>query len=284
MRLLALGDLHVGFADNRAALHALPALPEDWLILAGDVGETEAHLEWAIRLLRPRVARLLWVPGNHELWTPRETPGAPRGVAKYERLVALCRRHGVLTPEDAWVLWPGPGPAHVIALLFTLYDYSFRPDNVPAERALLWAAQANTLCADEVLLHPDPYPSREAWCQARCDDAERRLAEAARSGARLVLVNHWPLREDLLRIERIPRFSLWCGTRRTRDWHARFGATVVVHGHTHVPATDWRDGVRFEEVSFGYPRERAWRGRAPQTYLRQILPAPETPPAADTSA
>jgi hypothetical protein len=43
-------------------------------------------------------------------------------------------------------------------------------------------------------------------------------------------------------------------------------------------ATDWRDGVRFEEVSLGTPRH--WtpeRGAA--AYLRQILPAP--PPPAD---
>ncbi len=278
MRLLAISDLHVGFAANRDALEALPAAPRDWIIVAGDVGETEEHLLFVLRTLRRRCAQLVWVPGNHELWTPREPSDALRGVHKYERLVSLCRREGVLTPEDPFVAWPGD-PSHVIAPLFALYDYSFRPEHVSFERALDWAAESNVMCADEALLHPDPYASRQAWCQARCDESERRLLGASATGRKLVLINHWPLREDLLRLRRIPRFSLWCGTKRTADWHTRFGASVVVYGHMHVPYTTWRDGVRFEEVSFGYPRERAWRGRPTiDSYVRQILPAGEPRP------
>jgi hypothetical protein len=30
-----------------------------------------------------------------------------------------------------------------------------------------------------------------------------------------------------------------------------------VYGHLHIPRTTWYDGVRFEEVSIGYPHE--WR-------------------------
>jgi len=44
-----------------------------------------------------------------------------------------------------------------------------------------------------------------------------------------------------------------------------------VYGHLHIPRTTWHDGVRFEEVSCGYPRE--WRRRkGPPGVLRQILP------------
>ena len=123
-----------------------------------------------------------------------------------------------------------------------------------------------------MLLHPDPYPTRQAWCAARYAEAEPRLAAAARQ-APVVLVNHWPLRQDLAILPRIPRFSIWCGTRRTEDWHRRFRAAAVVYGHLHIRSTHWRDGVRFEEVSLGYPQN--WderRGVAP--YLREILPGP----------
>jgi hypothetical protein len=41
----------------------------------------------------------------------------------------------------------------------------------------------------------------------------------------------------------------------------------------HVPGTTWQDGVRFEEVSFGYPEETERDPERPRT-LRQILPAP----------
>jgi hypothetical protein len=95
------------------------------------------------------------------------------------------------------------------------------------------------------------------------------LLEQSRTHA-LVLVGHWPLRRDLVRLGRVPRYAPWCGTRLTEDWHVRFGAAVVVSGHLHARATDVRDGVRFEEVSVGYPRDwDATRGLA--SYLRRIL-------------
>jgi len=269
VRLLALGDLHLGHPANREALQAWRARPTDWLILAGDVGETLAHLELGLRAATERFARVFWVPGNHELWS--RGSGGPRGVAKYEAAVAVCRRFGVVTPEDPYVVWPEE-PWCLIAPLFLLYDYSFRPDTVAAEDAVAWAQAAGTLSADERLLSPAPYPTRAAWCQARVAQTAPRLTEAA-SRHPLVLVNHFPLRQDLVRLRRIPRFSVWCGTRRTEVWHTRYRAKVVVAGHLHVRTTDWIDGVRFEEVSLGYPRH--WRReRGIDGYLREILPGP----------
>jgi len=272
MKLYAFSDLHLRHETNRQALAALPFHREDWLILAGDVGEHEQLLHYALGILTARFARVLWVPGNHDLWTLPSPPGAPRGEALYRHQVEICRQYGVLTPEDPYVRWPGPGSPCLLAPLFLLYDYSFRPPEVPDEQVLAWSAEHDILCADEALLHPDPYPSRAAWCAERCRQTEARLEAAARQGP-LVLINHWPLRYDLVRLPRVPRFSPWCGTRRTEGWHLRFGAEVVVHGHLHVRGTHERDGVRFEEVSVGYPRD--WNTRlGMERYLREILPGP----------
>lgn len=269
MRLLAISDLHVGSATNRAALATLEDHRDDWLILAGDLGESLAHVQCVLDATQPRFAKVFWVPGNHELWTYPEGSGL-RGQAKYDALVALCRARGVTTPEDPYVQWPGDGPPVVIAPLFVLYDYTFRPDDVPHEHALDWAFETGVLCADEAVLHADPLPSRASWCHARCALTEARLAAVPASHG-TVLVNHFPLRRDLAVLPRVPRFSIWCGTRRTEDWHLRFRARVVVMGHLHIRATHHRDGVRIEEVSLGYPRQ--WpvdRGLEP--FLREILP------------
>jgi 3',5'-cyclic AMP phosphodiesterase CpdA len=129
------------------------------------------------------------------------------------------------------------------------------------------------VCSDERLLHPDPYPSREAWCQARLEVTERRLEERD-PGLPAILVNHFPLVRDPTRVLRYPVFAQWCGTTATADWHIRFNAAAVVYGHLHIPRTTWHDGVPFEEVSYGYPRE--WRRRGPVPGPpRQILPGPE---------
>lgn len=277
MKLYAISDLHLAYETNRQALDALPAYPEDWLILAGDTGETIAHLHYALSRLTRRFAQVIWVPGNHDLWTLSGKTIPPeeailRGEARYRKLVSICRDYGVLTPEDPYVLWQGEGPLSLLVPMFLLYDYSFRPDHVSEEQAIAWAAETDVICADEFLLHPDPYPSRSAWCAARCQATEQRL-QAISHAIPLILINHFPLRQSLVKLERIPRFSLWCGTKRTETWQARFSISTVVYGHLHIRSTQYLQGVRYEEVSLGYPVN--WRReRGIQGYLREIFPAP----------
>lgn len=276
-RLLAISDLHVRHKANRAAVESTSPHPDDWLIIAGDVCEKSSDLEWVLDTLGPRFQQLLWVPGNHELWTPRKA--AQRGVAKYDELVQICRAHGVATPEDPWLVWPHGDQPLVIALLFLLYDYSFAPPGMDVPEAIRWAGEAGIVCMDEIRLSPAPYPTRQAWCAARIAEAEKRLA-TEHPGTPRVLVNHWPLRQDLVRIPMVPRFLPWCGTAQTEDWHTRFDAEVVVSGHLHVRATDWRDGVRFEEVSLGYPRH--WNPEDSfDDLLREVLPGPPAPTLAE---
>jgi hypothetical protein len=268
VKLWAISDLHLGHSVNRRALTEIEAHPCDWLVLAGDVGETQAHLEMALDALAPKFARLVWVPGNHELWT---SDGGLSGEAKYERLVQVCRDRGVLTPEDPYPQWPGSSdqtPIH-LAPLFLLYDYTFAPDEVTADRAVAWAAEDGIVCADETRLDPAPHASRSAWCAMRCEVTQARLS-ALPPHVRTILINHFPLRQDHAVLRRIPRFSVWCGTRTTHDWHVRFRALAVVSGHLHIRATRHLDGVRFEEVSLGYPSQ--WdQDRGVQSYLREIL-------------
>ncbi len=268
MKLWAISDLHLAGAANRAALRALPPCPADWLIVAGDVCESLSLFAEAMQFLAGRFARVLWTPGNHELWLTEGAAGHASSTAKYAALVAAARRAGVATPEDPYPRWPD-GP--VVALLFTGFDYSFRPPEVPREDVVRWAAETRCVGTDEHLIRPAPFADMDAWCAERCAAAHARLAAELPPGVGTVLVNHYPLRRDLVRIPRIPRYSPWCGTVRTEDWHLRFRAAVVVSGHLHVRRTDWRDGTRFEEVSLGYARQ--WdSARGLAGYLRDVTP------------
>jgi predicted phosphodiesterase len=268
VNLWATSDLHVGFDENRRAVESLSAKPEDWLIIAGDTGESPAHLDVVLGILSQRFAQLIWAVGNHDLWTPQTLPDARRGDAHYQRLVKLCRSYGVLTPEDPFAVWPGEGPRTAIVPTFVLYDYSFRPGDVAQEDAVAWAREGGVRCADEELLSPYPFPTRAAWCASRVLYTEERLT-AIPSDTRIILVNHWPLRREHAVLPRIPRFSIWCGTRRTEEWHRRFNVDTVVYGHLHLRNTHDLDGVRFEEVSLGYPRQWDQR-RGLKAYLRRI--------------
>ncbi|MCK5931074.1 MAG: metallophosphoesterase [Fulvimarina manganoxydans] len=270
-RLFAVSDLHLGHAANREAIEAIRPRPDDWLILAGDVAERDEHIRLAFEHFGQKFRQLVWVPGNHELWT-RPGRDAVRGEARYAHLVELCRSYGVLTPEDDYpILNLIGGPVRLVPM-FLLYDYSFRPDHVALDDAVAWARESGVVCTDELLLSPKPHDSRSAWCHARVEATRARL-EALDEDLPTILVNHWPLRHEFAVPPRIPRFSLWCGTVKTADWHWRYRAKAVVSGHLHMPSTRLLDDTRFEEVSFGYPKQ--WQGRRhdPDTALREIMAA-----------
>ncbi len=100
MKLYAISDLHLAHRDNREALDALSAHPDDWVIVAGDVGERAEHLTLALEVLGARFAHVIWTPGNHDLWCPPDAGDRTRGQARYDELVGICRRFGVTTPEE----------------------------------------------------------------------------------------------------------------------------------------------------------------------------------------
>ena len=269
MKLYAISDLHLDHKINRDAFESLPSFPEDWLILGGDISPSLEVFRWSLNKMTNCFKKVIWVPGNHDLWTdPNETKGS--GEEKYLKMVSICRNRGVITPEDPYPLWPGKGGPQYLVPLFLLYDYTFRPDSVSYKEAIKWAGEKGVFCTDEKYLDSTPYPSNSHWCHARCEYSKERINELSK-GIPLILINHFPLRQDLIRLFLIPRFCIWCGTVITENWHKMAEVSTVVYGHLHMRATDYRDGVRFEEVSLGYPRN--WKqANGIQHYLYQILP------------
>ncbi|KAG4220112.1 hypothetical protein PC116_g31409, partial [Phytophthora cactorum] len=188
MKLYAIGDLHLSYEFNRKALQELKPHPDDWLILCGDVGESAEHLELAFSTAKRNFKEVFWCPGNHELYTMQSARPDLRGEKKYEFCVELARKHGVHTPEDEFVRWEGEGGPAIIAPIFTLYDYSFRPAEVSREDAVKWAEETDTVATDEFLLHADPYGTRDEWCGALVRKFADKLgaAAAAHPDAKLV--------------------------------------------------------------------------------------------------
>lgn len=290
--LFAISDMHLDYKKNMEALHHLPVFPQSQLITGGDLCTNPNHLRTALEILTARFEKVYWVPGNHELWSSKAADGETmvRGVDKYLMLVDICREYGVVTPEDPYETWHGVDGPCKIAPLFIPYDYSFIEDHDAewarwsaderVENAVRWAMEDGILCSDEKLIQPQPYRNMAEWCRARIAYSEDRL-RAVPADQPLILINHFPLRGDLVRMRpQLRRFRIWCGTRLTERWHREFNVACVISGHLHIRATDYRDGVRFEEVSLGYPRD--WEADLGiSSYLRVILPAPVAPEQTD---
>jgi hypothetical protein len=260
--LLAISDLHVEVPENRRFVDTLrPGHESDWLIVCGDVGELLAEVE----------RKVIWVPGNHELWTRPDDPSQLRGEHRYVHLVEFCQRLGVVTPEDDFPVWDGAGIPLVLAPLFTLYDYTFGFNIGATKReSLARAKAAGVICSDEYLLFCELFGTIEDWCAERVRTTTERLERATAKGQRSLLINHFPLTPELTEPLFHPEFAQWCGTIKTADWHRRFNALAVVYGHLHIPRTTVHDGVPFVEVSLGYPRQWMRRGTAPAPH--RVLP------------
>jgi 3',5'-cyclic AMP phosphodiesterase CpdA len=271
--LLATSDLHVSHAGNQAVVDRIrPTADGDWLIVAGDVADRVDDVERTLRLLRDRFEQVIWAPGNHELWTTPQDDVQLRGQQRYDHLVGICRGLGVLTPEDEYPIWVGADEELLVVPLFLLYDYSWRPAGLSIPEALEVGRQSGVYCTDEFMLHPDPLPTKQAWARERLRLTRERL-DLLPADRRTVLVSHWPLSRVPTSILRFPHFAMWCGSTETEDWHLRYRAAVAVYGHLHIPVSFQVDGVPFEEVSLGYPREWRTRQEGLPNPVRRIEPA-----------
>jgi predicted phosphodiesterase len=59
-KLLAISDLHVSYPENRRFVEGLrPSSPRDWLLVASDVAEKPADIEWALGTLSRRFGTVI---------------------------------------------------------------------------------------------------------------------------------------------------------------------------------------------------------------------------------
>jgi len=166
-KLYAISDIYIGFADNKVAWSKLKRYSGDGLILCGDVGDFAKQLRSAFQRATECFDIVWWCSGNYELYTlPNKFDLDVREERKYQECVDIAREYNVLSLEDEFVVWEGEGDPAIIASIFTLYDYSFRPDDVSLEGVVAWAREKNTEATDEFLLYPDSYSSWQDWCKA----------------------------------------------------------------------------------------------------------------------
>lgn len=119
MRVFAISDIHVDFAENLNWLNNLSKLDfkNDILIVAGDVTDNITLFEKAMTELRSRFNEVMFVPGNHDLWFIRN-PGVNDSLQKFELIKTITQNCGIRMEPLCF-------NSVLIVPLFGWYDYSF---------------------------------------------------------------------------------------------------------------------------------------------------------------
>ncbi|HZF37997.1 MAG TPA: metallophosphoesterase [Blastocatellia bacterium] len=238
MRIFAVSDLHTDFAENRRRLQQLSSIRylQDVLVVAGDIADDLKIIAWTLRLLRSKFGKVVYVPGNHELWV-RNTPHD--SVEKFHQILSLCDEIGIFTrPARAGKAWIIP--------LFSWYDVGFDDDNT----------------ADVATL--------EGWADfyfCKWPDKIRSVSEyflkinepniMAYNGPVITFSHFLPRRELLPPVSKLSfkGLPLVAGAPALDRQIRVLNSVIHVFGHSHINYDQVIDGVRYVHHAFGYPRE-----------------------------
>jgi predicted phosphodiesterase len=238
MRVFALSDVHVDYDANARWVAALSGVDylDDVLILAGDVSDSLVRLERTLSTLVAKFRKVLFVPGNHELWVIRDENNAT-SLEKFRQVCLVVERSGASMQTFR-------SEGVVIVPLLSWYDYSFG------------------LPSDEL---------RDTWmdyraCRWPSDlgmEGVAQLFESANHlpdtrGEPVISFSHFLPRIDVMP-ERISARNRTLypvlGSARLDHQVRAVRAKIHVYGHSHVNRCIQIDGVTYVNNAFGYPHE-----------------------------
>lgn len=238
-RVFALSDIHVDYQPNAQWVRGLSLQDyrDDLLILAGDVTHKLAELAACLSAFTARFAKVLFVPGNHDVWVLGEAPERT-SLQKFADVAAVVTDTGAsMQPHRQGEL--------LIAPLLGWYDYSF---GAPSE--------------DLYQMWMDYRACR--WPEGFEPDAVARHFTAlndptvADGAARVITFSHFLPRIDLIPSYVSGRHRLLdpvLGSARIEQQLRQLGSSIHVYGHSHINRRIRIDGVTYINNAFGYPGE-----------------------------
>lgn len=245
-RVFAVSDLHLDYAENLAWLLnlSLSDYQHDVLILAGDISDAPDLLEICFVELVRRFHRVLFVPGNHDLWVQRHQSHLD-SLQKFFWLQELARNTGVecgVWREDSLLIVP----------LLSWYDFSF---GQPEPRLLLaWADF-------RACRWPHAWESAEV-ASYFLQQNQNVLDERALPGQTLITFSHFVPRLDVfptvVRAEMPAVRQLIApvlGSYALEAQIRRLQPQYHVYGHSHLNRQVLLDGTLYINNAFAYPNE-----------------------------
>jgi len=232
MRLFATSDLHTDYKENFRWLQELSDTEyrDDVLIVAGDVSDRMEVIRETLLLLRSKFRKLLFTPGNHELWVRNSRVNS---LEKFQLILNLCDELGIATKplrlENFWVV-----------PLFSWYDGIFEPE------MKAWADFHFCKWPEDIAPLSDYFLG--------LNESHLKPYDAP-----VITFSHFLPRSELLPPKEYLRIS-WLGNVSVcaaLDSQIRqLNSTVHVCGHTHTTFDRMIGGVRYVQNAVRYPKER----------------------------
>ena len=237
-RVFALSDIHVDYEPNAQWVRGLSThdFADDILILAGDVTHKLAELASCLSAFATRFAKVLFVPGNHDVWVLGEAPERT-SLQKFAEVAAIVKDCGLSMQPHRH------GDLAIVPLL-GWYDYSF---GQPSEdlyqmwmdyRACRWP------------------PGFEPEDVARHFTAMN--AATSTDASTVITFSHFLPRLDLIPSYVSSRHRLLdpvLGSIELERQLRALGSSIHVYGHSHINRRIAIDGVTYINNAFGYPGE-----------------------------
>lgn len=245
MRVFALSDVHVDYPANADWIVALSTADyqNDILLVAGDISDDLRLLAKCLTHLERRFRKVLYVPGNHDLWVVRHD----RDLTSLSKFYRLCR----IMADCGVSMRRHDEPGLSIVPLLAWYDFSF---GLPSEELKqVWTDF--TACR-----WPDDMTEEEVTTAFLARNPPRQ----SYAPANVITFSHFLPRAELLPLHIRPygmNLHPVLGTTRLDDQVRAQRAKIHVYGHSHVNRRVEIDGVIYCNNALGYPNETAITSR-----------------------
>jgi len=238
MRVFVVSDIHVDYSENKQWLLDISYedYVDDILIVAGDITDDLQLLNHCFHELSKKFLKVLFVPGNHELWVSRDT--ASHSLEKYEQVCDIAADNDI-----------GTQPYHIgllsIVPLLGWYDFSFAPLTEQLNktwmdfRACVWPDNLQPLGVTKYFI-------------------EKNKQYLQTTNQTLISFSHFLPRIDLMPIYISQAYRYIypaLGSVLLEQQIRMLKPDIHVYGHSHVNRRVTLEGIKYINNAFGYPSE-----------------------------
>jgi predicted phosphodiesterase len=244
-RIFAVSDVHVDYDVNERWVRNLSSQDyrDDILIVAGDLTHKLSELAACLNAFATRFAKVLFVPGNHDLWVLGEDPDRT-SLHKFDDVAAAAADSGVSMQAYRY------GEV-LIAPLLGWYDYSF-------------GEPSGGLYNGWMDYHACRWPPGFQAEHVAAHFTDLNAPTLTLTAPKIITFSHFMPRIDLVPSYVSSRHRLLdpvLGSTRLERQLRQLGSSIHVYGHSHINRRVSYDGVTYVNNALGYPGEECIAAR-----------------------